>query len=306
MLAYREPVTPEQVRCPCFVQMKYDGIRVLDTGNQFVTRTWKAIPNTLIRSKLKLLSAALDINEIVNRVQIEFGQLKLDGELIIPGADFHHTQSVVMSEEHPDANSVQLMAFDLASNNQRLKTWDRHALLKSYYADVFRNFAPAMHINVVPNIRLALYNDGLKEWLIQNPIPETEEGYIIRYAYGVYKFGRSTLNEGLLLKYVDWVREDVEIIGTEELMRNLDTSCNKLENQVPGGTLGAFVCRSSRFNNTFNVGTGKGLTAERRAEFWAKRNTLPGQTLTIKYKKFGSTDDAPRSPQFVGIRKELT
>jgi DNA ligase-1 len=78
------------VRYPVLATPKLDGIRCLLWQGQALTRKLKPIPNHHIRQSLEA-SYRLD----------------LDGELMIPGADFNGVQSAVMSEEgKPDFRYV--------------------------------------------------------------------------------------------------------------------------------------------------------------------------------------------------------
>lgn len=70
----------DNIKFPCYVQPKYDGIRCLIVGGEAVSRTLKPIPNKYIQSCLR-------------------GLPSYDGELLLknPDATFQDIQSAVMS-----------------------------------------------------------------------------------------------------------------------------------------------------------------------------------------------------------------
>ena len=69
---------------------------------------------------------------------------------------------------------------------------------------------------------------------------------------------------------------------------------------IPMDTLGAL---SVRWHDVeFEIGTGFDDTT--RADLWARRADLIGQSVTFKYQGIGSLG-APRFPVFRGIRRDL-
>src|ERR1700733_321615 len=82
------------LRYPVMATPKLDGIRCLLWQGRALTRKLKAVPNKHIRESL----------------EAQYAQ-DLDGELMIPGADFNGVQSAVMSEDGtPD---FRYMVFDV-------------------------------------------------------------------------------------------------------------------------------------------------------------------------------------------------
>ena len=138
------------------------------------------------------------------------------------------------------------------------------------------------------------------------------EGVMLRNPFGNYKFGRSTVREGILLKLKRFSDAEAEIIGFAEELENQNeaekdafgrtkrSSCK--DRKVPKGRLGAFNVRG--INGPFvNVGfdCGTGLTAAQREAFWRDRDSLLGKVITYSYFAVGSRD-RPRFPRFMRIR----
>jgi DNA ligase-1 len=126
---------------------------------------------------------------------------------------------------------------------------------------------------------------------------------------GPYKFGRSSTNEGTLLKLKRFEDSEAEIIGVEELLSNQnDANKNALghtersshkANMVPMGTMGCLNVRDLKSKVEFSIGTG--FDADTRAEFWKTRKTVIGKIVKYKYFASGSKDK-PRFPVFLGFR----
>jgi DNA ligase-1 len=134
------------------------------------------------------------------------------------------------------------------------------------------------------------------------------EGAMLRAPHGIYKFGRSTLKEGHLIKLKPFEDDEAEVIGFEEQCRNdNEATTNELgrtrrsshkENRVPRGTLGALVLRHSTFGD-FNLGTG--FDSALRQEIWHNRTKYLGKLVKFRYQAIGMKDK-PRIPSFLGFR----
>lgn len=129
--------------------------------------------------------------------------------------------------------------------------------------------------------------------------------------YTQYKYGRSTLREGSLLKLKRFKDAEAVVVDFEELMHNdneavvnalgLTERSTHKDNKRSAGVLGAFVCQDINTGVNFSVGTG--FTAEQRKEFWDNRSNLLEKI--VKYKFFDySIKKAPRFPVFLGFRSE--
>ncbi len=144
-----------------------------------------------------------------------------------------------------------------------------------------------------------------REWVEQG-----YEGLMIRDINGRYKYGRSTANEGLLLKVKSFTDAEFKVVGYEERMHNgNEATIDELghtkrsshkENKVGRGDLGALVLDGTGF--TFSCGTG--FTDDERAALWAEREALIGRWAKVKYFE-GGIKDAPRFPVFLGFREEM-
>lgn len=280
---------PAVLNFPLIVSPKLDGIRCTVWGQQPVTRALKPVPNKFVR---ETLAAA--------RLPAVF-----DGELVVGAANhpdvYRRTTSGIMSHEgQPDFtfwvfDYVPQLA-DLESCEYRLKKLaERTSALALEYP----------WLRVLP--QAWVLNQAALDGYEQQMLAEGFEGIIARRPDAPYKHGRSTANEGYLLKVKRFVDTEVEVVGVEELMHNAnEATVNELGHTqrssamaglVPAGVLGALICRWGV--HTFKVGTG--FTAEHRAELWQKRDALIGSLAKIKYFEQGMKD-LPRHPVWLGFR----
>ena len=226
---------------------KLDGIRAIVRDGVVMSRNLKPIPNA--------------------HVQKMFGHLEhYDGELIVgdPRAKtvYHDTYSGVMSADGtPD---VRFYAFDHIEEPD---------------ADYETRYEKLVESDVVVVLcqHMVCSRDEIHA-LEERYLTEGYEGVMLRKARGPnskYKFGRATQKSCTLLKVKRMVSDEAEIVGFEELMHNNNEATtghlgqtvrsSHQENLVPGGTLGALVCRLSN-GVEFRIGTG--FDALQRKEIW--------------------------------------
>ena len=138
-------------------------------------------------------------------------------------------------------------------------------------------------------------------------IADGYEGSILRSPHGLYKFGRSTVNEGFLLKMKIFEDAEFKIVGFVEMMHNeneatkdalgnTERSSHKA-GKVKSGILGSLVVEYG--DDTFEVGTG--FSHAQRKEIFENQLDYIGKDAKIQYQKEGMMD-FPRFPSFKGIR----
>lgn len=281
----------EKINYPVFASPKLDGIRCLVIGNELLSRKLKPIPNGHCQSLF------------ANHILAGF-----DGELIVgePNASdaYNKTTSGVMSQDgEPD---VYYYVFDLMEVG-----WpyiERYAFIKNHVKALPKELRE--RIRVVEQVRI---NDADELRAYEEKcVNEGYEGIMIRDIHGNYKFGRSTLREGLLLKVKRFEDMEATIVGFEERMSNQNEAKRNALGQIERSTakdgkvatdsLGALVCRADGYEQTFNVGSG--FTEEQRQKLWEQRDELIGKLAKIKYQPAGEKD-APRFPVFIGFRSEI-
>ncbi len=274
----------EKIKFPVLASPKYDGIRCCVVGNQPLSRSLKPIPNNSVRNWLSRFP-------------------NLDGELIVgdPTAKdcFQRTTSAIMSKDgEPD---FTFWVFD------RIGCRDAPFYLR------VNNLQNLPRIEVVPHVVLNSLED-LEAYEAEH-VALGWEGVMLRDPDGAYKFGRSTVREGGLLKVKRFVDAEATVVGVEERMHNDNEQKRNALGQAersshasgkrPAGDLGALVVEMFWLGRgmpeyvKFNIGTG--FTAAQREQFWSCQDSLIGSIVKFKYQEAGSKD-APRIPVFLGFR----
>lgn len=271
------PIELDNIKYPVYCSPKYDGIRCVIREGIALSRKLKQIPNVYISEMLKKCPD------------------NLDGEIIIPHANFNKIQSAVMSEDgEPD--NFEFHVFDVISSKPYL---ERMETLKAMELPKFCK-------KVLPH-KFDTEDDMLE--YERECVDDYEfEGIMIRSPNGPYKFGRSTAKQGYLLKLKRFTDAEATIVGFEEMMHNENEKTtdelghskrsHKKAGMVPAGVLGSFTVKMAD-GKQFKVSTG--MTAEDRAHYWENRDSMLGQLVKYKFQEAGAKD-LPRFPVFLGIR----
>ena len=273
-----------KIKYPVYASPKLDGIRCSVVNGQALSRTLKAIPNKHISAKLAHPAFS-----------------GLDGELIVgsPTSDTCYNESVSNVMAFDKVPDFTYFVFDL--HNHAGSFTDRLASLNDGYR------SPHPFISVLGQTLLSNEADMLEYEAAK--VAEGYEGIILRSPDAPYKFGRSTVKEGYLLKVKRFEDSEAEIIGFEEEMFNgNEAQTNELgrtkRSTAKAGlsgksTLGAFLARDVVSGVEFSIGTG--LTALQRGVFWQRQDDYLGKLVKYKYFPVG-VKVAPRHPVFLGFR----
>jgi len=281
-----------KIKYPVYASPKLDGIRALVVDGKLLSRTLKPIPNKHIYEQL-------------SQVRLN----GLDGELIVgsPTSPTCYTDSV-----------SNVMAFDKVPA-YTYYVFDCHDIPDATYRhrrDCLLDERGPLSWFGFPQICLLEQNLLLnEEAMLRYEADKVEEGYegiILRSPDAPYKFGRSTVKEGYLLKVKRFQDSEAMIIGFEEEMFNgNDAETNELGRTkrstaqaglVGKRTLGAFLVRDMVTGVEFSIGTG--LTAAQRQEAWDNQDRLKRELIRYKYFPVG-VKDKPRHPVFLGYRSKL-
>lgn len=137
------------------------------------------------------------------------------------------------------------------------------------------------------------------------------EGVMLNHPEGLYKYGRSTMVENLLLKVKPKDRFEMIVTGTVEEMKNNNVAkvdergytkrSTHKANKVGKGRIGKLLGRALNgpFHGMKGIRVGSGLTAadkELGPEYWI------GKIVVVEYVPVG-IKDKPRHPTFKGERK---
>lgn len=273
-----------KIKYPVMASPKLDGIRALKVDGKLVSRTFKPIPNSYIRT-------------IVEHVMPD----GVDGELMV-GDTFHESSSGVMTRDGQP--NFRFAMFDYVSGDLKRCFSKRYQDLVDMMS---RSSFEGKHFSIVEHKLVCCASDLLA--YEEDMLSLGYEGVMLRSLDGPYKCGRSTMREGFLLKLKRFEDSEARIKGYEEQMHNTNEAktdaFGKVERSqaqsglVPKGVLGALIVEDLTSGVEFKIGTG--FDDALRAKLWAERHTLVGKLVKYKYQPSG-VKDAPRFPTLLGLR----
>ena len=272
----------EKAKFPYAATPKIDGIRFLMVGGAALTRSFKPIRNEYLQ---KILSSNLPEG--------------IDGELT-SGSTFQECSSIMRIKGEPD---FKVWIFDFVNPKGELKPYkERMDELRK-----FENFNIPSYEILFPKI---VSNQEQIDQLMINNLNAGYEGLMLRDPNGIYKFGRSSVKENILLKVKEFMDDEAEIISFREKMINTNeglkdnfgrtkrSSCQ--DGLKPSGTLGGFILRNSE---GLEFSCGSGLNDALRDEVWKNKSKYLGKLVKYKFMSKG-IKNLPRHPVFMGFRDE--
>jgi ATP-dependent DNA ligase len=265
MLAHpAEPRRIAQLGVQCFVQPKLNGERC--------RVVWFQGEPVLLSSEENIITSVPHINETIATHFSDWPVLpELDGELYLHGMRFEEIHSIVSRKvnKREDHYKIQLHVFDLKLPNT--PQVQRFQYLMGDEGNTFDYGS----VVLVPT------------YLIHTPDWQehagffTETGYegiILRDIWGYYEEKRSPY----LLKFKPREVDEYQIVGFIEG----EGWC--------AGKLGAFVVKAPDQDQTFNVGSGRILTAAGREHYWKHRQKYLGKTLVVKHEFLRTNTGIPK------------
>jgi DNA ligase-1 len=287
----------DKLRYPLLASPKLDGIRCVKLNGKALTRSLKPIPNVHVREWVEM--------------HLPDG---IDGELMLRDhrTPFNEVTSAIMGRSgEPD---FVFQAFDLLARDPN---WTAGGMMPGRpfsirFSELENVVARArtVRLQVVPHVMIS-DEVGLQAVTTAH-LEEGYEGTMLRDPAGIYKFGRSTDKEGILLKVKHFDDEEAEVLGIEEEMENANEATTnalgrterstKKEGMRGKGRVGRLICK---FGDGTEFGVGSGLNDELKREFWTKSPV--GRTVKIKHQPAPGgrkAGEAPRFPVFLGFRED--
>ncbi|RKO94705.1 ATP-dependent DNA ligase [Blyttiomyces helicus] len=286
-------VEAASIRFPCFVTPKIDGIRAIRVDESLVSRQFKPIPNRKIRETLQNL--------------LPDGA---DGEIMIPGS-FRDVTSAVMTSKGTESYSKPFTFywFDFVQTEKDAEKPYLHRMDDmKHYISKHPHIMEQSQATIIPLYPKKI--ESLEELVTfeQYVLDKGFEGVMIRKGDGFYKMGRSTLNEGILLKLKRFSDSEALLIRVNELFNNNNEKKatetggwmrpTKKAGLSSSATMGSFTVRTPQ-NVEFNIGSG--FTNEMRIKFYQEKDKLIGKIVKYKYFEIG-VKNLPRFPTFLGFR----
>jgi DNA ligase-1 len=287
---------PAKQAYPVLASPKIDGVRCTILDGVPKSRSLKLIPS-------KHVQACLSHPLLEN----------FDGELIVGEATAqnaqHNTTSHVMSHGKEFDFTYHVFDFHLQDTGFETRLKRLTSELKVQASTITRLLGPHCRINFVKQVMI--HNDDELDVYEAEQLALGYEGVMLRKPDGHYKYGRSTVNEGLLLKVKRFEDSECEILEViEQQKNNNDKTVNELgrskrsshkENKTGKSTTGSLRVRDLKTKVEFNIGTG--MNDEMRQEIWDDRDLYIGRIVTYKFFPKG-IKDLPLLPVFKGFRSK--
>lgn len=270
----------KRLKFPIYASAKIDGLRCIHSDGEALSSTFKPIRN---RHVCNLIS------------DIPFNDL--DGEIVSSLTSFRSTISDLTSfDGKPD---FVYYVFDYVRASNELN--DSFSVRYNRLCNIIPLLPPYVH--VLPQLLIFNMNTLLKyeEEMINNGA----EGLVLRSPASPYKFGRSTLNEGYMLKVKRYVESYAFIIGIVEQAKNLNdaeidnfgltTRSHVSINKEGKDTMGALIVQDCESKQKFKIGSGLNWTIEFRNKIWDEYGNFHGRKIKYKYFPVGEYEK-PRHP----------
>ena len=282
MLAHDGAKHPKKIAGECFIEYKYDGVRVIA-----IVQNGDA---TLYSRNGKLLENFPHINEALSMP--EFEGLVFDGEVM--SEDFQTLMKQVHRKEGAQTEDSYLAVFDMLTLEEfnagatDMTAFERRERLISYQS--YFNY----RLQLVDAVNLDLdTEEGQASFKAMNKqaLEEGYEGLMIKPVNEGYKCKRSHA----WLKIKPFIEVTLKVIDVEE-----GTGKNE-------GMLGALVVAGNDDGKDFHLNVGSGLTDDMRKDVWAVKNDVIGQLVEIRADAATQSQDAEdtwslRFPRFKTFR----
>jgi DNA ligase-1 len=282
MLAHDGAKHPKKIAGVCYIEYKYDGVRVIA-----IVRNGDA---TLYSRNGKLLENFPHINEALSKP--EFEGMVFDGEVM--SEDFQTLMRQVHRKEGAQTEDSYLAVFDMLTLEEfneggttmsAIDRRDRLTQLSSLF-----NYRIQLVEATLVNLDL---DEGQAQFKDMNKLALDEgyEGLMIKPAHDGYKCKRSHA----WLKIKPFIEVTLKVVALEE-----GTGKNE-------GLLGALVVEGEDDGKFFHLNVGSGLTDENREQIWADQNNVIGQLVEIRADAATQSQDADdtwslRFPRFKTFR----
>lgn len=268
---------------PVYVQPKLDGRRCLIIKGKAYSRSLKPLPNRFVRDALTSI--------------FKDNPNTFDGE-IISGNNLFDTQSAIATYDGTPKWEYHIFdTFDSPTVN-----YERRREYLIYFTMTNRN----LNIHGIPSCRCFIVDQIL--FYEDTMLHRGYEGIIIRSPTGPYKFGRSTLAEGYLLKFKRYKTTEGVIVNIYEAFENTNPQeVNELglsyrshaeDGMVAKNMMGSIIVSHPTLGM---VTIGTGFTELLRRKMWLRQQDYLGKTVTFKYRDYG-IKDKPREVSFLAFR----
>jgi len=257
MLAHDGAKHPKKIVGECFIEYKYDGVRVIA-----IVQNGDA---TLYSRNGKLLENFPHINEALSKP--EFEGLVFDGEVM--SEDFQTLMKQVHRKEGAQTEDSYLAVFDMLTLEEFNAGGTEHGAMfrRQRILDLSGSFNYRIQLVEATVVDLDT-DEGQVQFKDMNKLALDEgyEGLMIKPINDPYKCKRSHA----WLKIKPFIEVTLAVVGVEE-----GTGKNE-------GMLGALVVEGEDDGKFFQLNVGSGLTDDMRKDVWAVKDAVIGQLVEIR------------------------
>lgn len=298
-----ENVKPEQVIPGSLGSLKLEGVRgVFTPWEGLLSRSLKPVANELIyqRPEVALIEQFCERHSIV-----------LEGEWYVHGWPFSRIDSCLRGNGNIDVNQLEFHVFDCFVEAEPDAPFEKRYGFYQWAVTTLK--AEGCGIIEAVEQRPMHDPDAIRNaycWAIENGY----EGFVLKKADGAYKFGRSTVKQGLFTRIKPEDPFDGVVVKIIERQNNLlESEINELgyqyKRQDKDAKQGAGMAQSAivytpALGKFHKVSLTRGLTDVDRIRIWEDANYYEGKCLSwVGIPVPGQ--DIPRSPRFDKWREDL-
>ena len=279
MLACKD-FNEDKLRYPIATVRKFDGVRcILDIKQEVaISRSGHLVPNICVQRTLQRIASRLS-----NSVTL------LDGEIVLDVHNDVDTQTETEGFMNSDDKELDFsyILFDIVYGH---KFYEPYVDRLNGLHDMATNGLFDDSVVTLPHVAFC---QSLRN--VQEEYNPTYEGLVLRAPAGKYKWGRSTMKDQYMVKYVPWHEDTATVIGfREERDMFARGAAKNIRNGLGKGRLGSIECTCPTFEDTFFV---SGFTDSLRDYIWSNKHLYMNTTIAFKYRKKIKT--RPRSAIFL-------
>ena len=266
MLAHQYSNKKSEIKFPCYVQPKLDGVRCVIVRNKLYSRNGNIFPSLPhIEEELKKYNK---------------NNLILDGELYTDDINFEKIVGLVKKwkkseEDKKNATKIYLNVFDYIDNKL---TFEQRLKNLNIFFDNNKNMIHIKQVKSEECQKEENINDFLEKYT-----KEGYEGLIIRNKKGLYEENTRSVNLQKLKKFVD---EEFEIIDYTTPNIGKEVGCV------------IWICKTKE-GKKFNVRPSGNY--QERKQLYRNAKKYIGKMLTVRYQEL-TNGNVPRFPVGVTIR----
>jgi ATP-dependent DNA ligase len=274
MLAPNDIPIITQVRYPIFVQPKLDGYRCIYRKQEMRSRAGKPFANENLESYFDAM--------------FEMADHVLDGELYAHGITFNKLQTILNNQTAPLPKNLKFVVYDCIP----VLDWD-HQSCKKEYQERIKSIREVLNDSIadykkvidIPNDLVQTSGEAIA--IYKKYLKEGYEGAMLKAPDGLYRWKRTSIKSGEILKLKPFKTIDLSIEGFYEGEGKHIGSC------------GGFIVD----HKGVKVRVGSGLDDAERKQVWENKNAYLGKMIEIRYLEV-SEDGSLRNNSFVAFRED--